>query len=92
MKKIDIIYPGSLASHIGPSQTINRLKAARNIFIQHDIELNIFDRKVKKFKGKKYLKDVIQNKVLGSRRIYAYLYILRTELNRFKFIKNYIIP
>jgi len=54
MKKIDIIYPGSLASHIGPSQTINRLKAARNIFIQHDIELNIFDRKVKKFKGKKY--------------------------------------
>lgn len=89
MKKIDIVYPSSLSSAIGPSQIINRLKDSRNIFIENDIELNVFDRKLKNFKGKRYLKENIQNKILGSERIYAYLFIIRTEFNRFKFIKNY---
>lgn len=89
MKKIDIVYPSSLDSHIGPSQTITRLKDSRNIFLQHDIELNVFDRKLKNSKSKRYLKGKIQNKILGSERIYAYVYIIRFELNRFKFIKNY---
>ena len=89
IKKVDIVYPGSITSPIGPSQTIRRLKDSQNIFIQHDIELNVFDRKLKHFIGKKYLKSKINNKILGSEMLYGYLYILRVEFNRFKFIRDY---
>lgn len=89
MKKVDIVYPGSLSSAIGPSQIIKRLKDSENIFIENNIELNVFDRKIKSFKGKKYLKTNIKNEIFGSKILYAYLYILRIEFNRFKFIRDY---
>ena len=75
MKKVDIVYPGSLSSAIGPSQIIKRLKDSENIFIENNIELNVFDRKIKSFKGKKYLKTKIKNEIFGSEILYAYLYI-----------------
>ena len=74
MKKVDIVYPGSLSSAIGPSQIIKRLKDSENIFIENNIELNVFDRKIKSFKGKKYLKTNIKNEIFGSKILYAYLY------------------
>ena len=89
MKKVDIVYPGSLSSAIGPSQIIKRLKDSENIFIENNIELNVFDRKIKSFKGKKYLKTNIKNEIFGSKILYSYLYILRIEFNRFKFIRDY---
>jgi|APSaa5957512535_1039671.scaffolds.fasta_scaffold01328_6 glycosyltransferase involved in cell wall biosynthesis len=89
MIKIDIIYPRSLAAAIGPSQTIKRLINSRDIFLKHNIDLNVFYLNVKNFKGKTFLKEKIQNKILGSKRLYAYLYLIRSEFNTGKFIKNY---
>ena len=89
MKKIDIVYPSSLSSLIGPSQTITRLKNARDVFFNHGIELNVFDKKTKDFTGKNFLKKKIKNKILGSERLFAIIYLIRFELNRFLFIKDY---
>lgn len=89
IKKVDIVYPGSITSPIGPSQIIKRLKDSKKTFIKNNIELNVFDRKLKNFRGKKYLKSKIKNKILGSKILYGYLYILRLEFNRFKFIRDY---
>lgn len=89
MKIIDIIYPRSLAATIGPSQTIKRLVDSRNILIENGIELNVFDKEIKEYKGKSILKNVIKNKIFGSERIYAYLYLMRSEFNTLKFVNNY---
>lgn len=87
-KIVDVVYPGFLNSNIGPSQTMRRLDAAKEVFLKHNISLNIFCKQKtgsnvsnKKSPLSKYKKYFLNN---------VLFYTLKNELAILFFIIKYI--
>jgi glycosyltransferase involved in cell wall biosynthesis len=86
--RVDVVYPGSLNSNIGPSQTMRRLDAAKEVFIKHNISLNIFCKQ-KPFSN-------LSNKITQLSKYKNYFlnnvlfYTLKNELSILFFVLKYI--